>query len=322
MKAVIHTNYGPPEVLQLQEVEKPQPNDDQLLIKVFATTVTSGEVKIRSFKNIPKLFWLPARLNFGLFKPKNKMLGNEFSGVVESIGKNVKSFKPGDKVFGFYLFGANAEYFCVPEKAAVTTIPGNFTFEEAAAIPFGALNALFFLKAGKINKGDKVLVAGSSGAVGVYAVQLTKYFGADVTATCSTKNVELVKSLGADSVIDYTKEDVSKNGKVYDIIFDTVGATKYSHIKNSLTKNGKYILIVFAGKELLQMMWNSMFSSKKIICTVSSEKKEDIEFLSGLMQQGKLKPVIDKKYPLEKIVDAHTYVETGHKRGAVVINVV
>ncbi len=321
MKAIVHTRYGPPEVLQLREVEKPAPAENEILIKVRATSVTSGEVKTRSFKNIPKLFWLPARLNFGLLRPKKTILGSELAGDVEAVGTAVKSFKQGDQVFGFHLFGANAEYVSLPEDGVVTTKPANMTYEEGAAVPFGALTALFFLRKGNIASGQNVLIVGASGAVGSNAVQLARSFGAEVTGVCSTKNVELVKSLGADKVIDYTKEDFTRSGEIYDIIFDTVGVTSFSRCKSLLKHNGRHLLAVFLGISLLQMLWTSIVGNKKVICAISTEKKEDLIFIKQLIEEGKLRAVIDRRYPLEQTAEAHRYVEQGHKRGSVVITV-
>jgi len=324
MKAIIWTKYGPPEVLQLMEVEKPAPKDNEILIKIFATSVSSGDVRMRSFETIPPLPWLPFRLAVGLFKPRKKIMGFALAGEVESVGKDVKRFKPGDQVFGSAGFGGGtyAQYISMPEKAVLATKSSDMTYEEAAAISFGGMTVLHFLRKGKIQAGNKVLIYGASGSLGTYAVQLAKHFGAEVTGVSSTVNLEMVRSLGADHVIDYTKEDFTQNGESYDIIFDTVGMSPFSGSVKSLNKNGYYLRAVHMTlSPLLQGLWTSMTSSKKVIGGVASEKTEDLEFLRGLIEAGKLKPVIDRTYPLEEMAEAHRYVETGHKKGNVVITV-
>ncbi|NOR14799.1 MAG: zinc-binding dehydrogenase [Candidatus Aminicenantes bacterium] len=322
MKAAICTKYGPPEVLQLREVEKPTPKDNEVLIKIYASPVSSGDVRIRSFKNIPPLPWLPFRLAMGLIKPRKKILGFALAGKADSVGKDVKLFKEGDQVFGSAGFGmgAHAEYICLPEEKLVAIKPADMTYEEAAAIPFGGFTALYFLRKGNIQSGQKVLIYGASGAVGTFAVQLAKYFGGEVTGVCSTTNLELVKSLGADKVIDYTKEDFTQSGEAYDIIFDTVGKSPFLGCVRSLKKNGYYLRAVHMTlSPIVHGLWTSMTSGKKVIGGVSSEKTEDLVFLKKIIEEGKLKPVIDRTYPLEQIVEAHRYVDKGHKKGNVVI---
>ena len=322
MKAVIYEKYGSPEVLKLKEVEKPTPKDNEVLIKIYATTVTSGDCRMRSF-NIPAWLWLPMGISMGFRGPKKTILGVDVAGVIEAVGKDVTLFKKGDQVFGSTgsNMGAYAEYICLSEKATITTKPTNMTYDEAAAIFFGAHTALHFLKKGNIQKGQKVLIYGASGAVGTYAVQIAKYFGAEVTGVCSTTNLEMVKSIGADKVIDYTKEDFTKNGETYDIIFDTVGKSSFSGCKKSLKKYGFYLLTVNLEMSIIiQGLWTKITSQKKVIGGVATEKIEDLIFLKKLVETGKIKPVIDRCYPLEQIAEAHRYVDKGHKKGNVVIS--
>jgi len=322
MKVIICTKYGPPEVLQLREVEKPIPKDNEVLIKVHATTVTAGDVRVRSF-TVPLSYWLFARIALGLRKPKRPILGSELAGEIEAVGKDVKLFKKGDPVFAYpgHNGGAYAEYLCMAENGCLAIKPANVTFEEAAAIPFGGNTALHFLKKGNIQSGQKVLIYGASGAVGTYAVQLAKNFGAEVTGVCSTSNLELVKSLGADKVIDYAKEDFTRSGVTYDAIFDTVGKSSFSGCMRSLKKEGIYLIAVAAPALSVRMRWASMTSSKKLIGGVATPKTENLIFLKELIEAGKIKPVIDRTYPLEQIVEAHRYVDQGHKKGNVVITV-
>jgi len=320
MKAIVYTKYGPPEVLQFKEVEKPVPKDNEVLIRVYATTVTKFDCWQRSC-TAPTGFWLPMRIASGLRKPKKTILGTELAGEIESVGKDVKGFKKGDQVFGFtgMSMGANVEYICMPEEGALAIKPANITYEEAAGVPYGALTALFFLRKGNIKSGQKVLIFGASGGVGTAAVQLARYFGAEVTGVCSTTKLELVKSLGADKVIDYTKEDFTKSGETYDVIFDTVGMSSVSRSKRSLKKKGFYLFSTFGLPKLVQILWLSMTSSKKFISGLTKERSEDLIFLKELIESGKIKSVIDRCYPLEQIADAHRYVEKGHKKGNVVI---
>ncbi|MEP7322971.1 MAG: NAD(P)-dependent alcohol dehydrogenase [Saprospiraceae bacterium] len=315
MKAIVYTQYGPPEVLQVKEVEKPLPKDNEILLRVRATAVNSGDWRLRKADPFAVRFLL------GLRKPKINILGSVFSGEVVQVGKEVKLFKIGDQVFGHtdMRFGAYAEYICLAENGTLAIKPNKLTHTEAAVIPFGGTTALHFIKKAAIKPNQKVLINGASGAVGSAAVQLAKYFGAIITGVCSTANIDLVKSLGADKVIDYTKEDFTKNGETYDIIFDTVNKISFSHSLKSLNKNGLLILSSAGMSQMLQGVWTSMTSSKKVLTGVISHSAEDIIFLKGLIETDKLKPVIDKTYALEQISEAHAYVEKGHKKGNVAI---
>lgn len=331
MKAVVYTEYGPPDVLHLTEVEKPAPKDNEILIRIHATSVNIGDIWARNFKEMtpsrftmPFPLWLPARMYFGFTKPKINILGNEFAGQVEATGKDVTHFRKGDQVFGYrgQKMGANAEYLCMPEDGLVAIKPANMTYEEAATVPGGALTALSLLRKVNIQRGQKVLINGASGSIGSAAVQLAKYFGAEVTGVCGTPRLEFVKALGADKVIDYTREDFTKNGETYDLIFDILGKSSFSKCKNSLKQNGIYLLASFKMKQIFQMLWTSMRGGKKVICALSSENPEDMEFIKGLVEQGKIKSIIDRCYPLEEAAEAHRYVEKGSKTGSVIISLI
>jgi len=330
MKAVVYTEYGPPDVLQLKEMEKPAPRDNEILIRNHATTVNIGDIWARNFKEItpsrftmPLPLWLPSRIYFGFTKPRINILGSEFAGEVEAVGQAVKRFRKGDQVFGYrgQSMGANAEYLCVPEDGLVAIKPANMTYEEAAAVPYGALTALSLLRKVNIQRGQKVLINGASGSIGSAAVQLARYFEAEVTGVCSTPGMEFVKALGADKVIDYTREDFTKNGETYDLIFDILGKSSFSSCQNSLKRNGIYLLASFKMKQLFQMLWTSRRNGKKVICALSSERPEDLVLIRKLVEEGKIRSIIDRRYPLEQAAEAHRYVETGYKTGSVIITV-
>ncbi len=317
MKAAVYTQYGQPAVLRVKEVEKPIPGNNEILIRVMATAVNSGDVRLR------KADPFAVRFIFGLLKPKINILGTVFSGEVDSVGKDVTNFKIGDAVFGHtdMRFGAYAEYKSMPENGSLALKPVGITHAQAAVIPFGGVTAWHFIKKANIQPGQKVLIAGASGAVGSAAVQLAKSLGAEVTAVCSTANIALVKSIGADKVIDYTKEDFTKNGEMYDVIFDTVKTIHVSRSLKSLNKNGVMILSAAGMPEMIQGLWVSKTSSKKVLTGVISHTAADIIFLKELIEAGKYKPVIDKTYPLVQIAEAHAYVEKGHKKGNVSITI-
>ncbi|MBI4987821.1 MAG: NAD(P)-dependent alcohol dehydrogenase [Rhodocyclales bacterium] len=320
MKAIVYERYGPPEVLQLKQVEKPTPKNNEVLIKTHATTVTSGDWRVRSL-NVPAGFGLIMRLVFGISRPKQPILGSELAGVIESVGKDVSKFKVGDPVFAFSdaAMGCHAEYKCMPEDGAMALKPTNLTYEAAAALSFAGTTALDFFKRGKLQRGERVLINGASGGVGTAAVQLAKHFKADVTGVCSTANVDLVRSLGASHVIDYTKEDFTQNGETYDVIVDTVGTAPFSRSKASLKEGGRLLMVLAGLPDMLQMPWVSMTGSKKVIAGPAAVRVEDLRFLAGLAEAGEFKPVIDRRYTFEQIVEAHRYVDTGRKKGNVII---
>jgi len=320
MQAIVYTTYGSPDVLQLNDVEKPTPKDNEVLIRIHAAIVGPADCAFR--KGDPFI----VKLIYGLARPKFAVLGVEFAGEIEAIGKDVKLFTKGDQVFGMSpnSFGAHAEYMCLPEDKPLIIKPSNTTYAEAAGIVDGATTALTFLRdVAKLQRGQKALINGASGAVGAYAVQLAKYFGAEVSGVCSTANVALVKSLGADNVIDYTKEDFTKSGQTYDVIFDAVGKSSFSRCQGALTQKGMYLSTAPTLGIVLQMLRTSLFGSKKAKFATAGlmQNKDNLTFLKELIEAGKIKSVIDRCYPLEQIAEAHRYVEKGHKKGNVVITI-
>jgi NADPH:quinone reductase-like Zn-dependent oxidoreductase len=323
MKAIVCTKYGPPEVLEVREVAKPVPVDNEILVKVYATTVTAADFRIRSF-TLPLSFLLslPIRLALGVRRPKKAILGVELAGKVEAVGRNVRLFREGDEVFAATLagFGAYAEYKCLPENGPIATKPCNLTYEEAAAIPIGARTALYYLRKADIRPGQRVLIYGASGSVGTYAVQLAKYWGAHVTAVCSTRNLELVRTLGADRVIDYTAEGFSGHGQTYDVVFDTVDKAPFAQCMKALTGEGIYLNAARVVPDI-RMLWAKLTGRKLVLSQASPETAEALEFLKGLVEAGRIQVVIDRFYSFEGIVDAHRYVDKGHKKGNVVVSV-
>jgi NADPH:quinone reductase-like Zn-dependent oxidoreductase len=318
MRAIVYKKYGSPNVLEPSDVEKPKPKANEVLIRVYATTVTTADCMMRRGDTFL------SRILLGLIKPKKKyqILGTEFSGTIEEAGSKVKKFKTGDEVYAFRGFGTGcyAQYKCMNENGSLAIKPSDMSFSEVASVVDGATTALFFLKEkANIQRGQKVLINGASGSIGTFAVQLAKYFGAEVTGVCSTKNIEFVKSLGADKVVDYSKEDFAKTGDTYDIIFDTVGKSSFAQCRKALKSNGKYVVTVMTLKIILQSFLTKPGNNKKVIFGMSLNKTEDLNFIRTLIEDGKLKTIIDRQYPLEELPEAHEYVEKGHKKGNVVI---
>jgi NADPH:quinone reductase-like Zn-dependent oxidoreductase len=330
MKAIVYTEYGPPEVLQLKEVEKPTPKADEVLIRIHATSLNFGDIAARNFGNIshreffmPLPFYLIGGLQFGFSKPKNTILGNEFAGEIEAVGKDVTSFKPGDQVFGYpgAQMRCNAEYRCLPEDGPFGLKPTNVSYEEAAVVPYGALMAMDLLRKVDIQRGQKVLINGASGGIGSGTLQLAKHFGAEVTGVCGTPRLGFVESLGADKVIDYTKEDFTQNGETYDLIVDVLGKSSFSQCKDSLKEAGKYVMTSFKMRDFVDMLRTTFGGGKKAICAILVAKSKDLVLTKELVEAGKLKAIIDKSFQLEQTAEAHRYVESGQKKGNVVITV-
>ncbi len=323
MKAVVCEKYGTPEVLRLVEINKPIPKDNEILVKVLATTSNAADARIRGAV-FPSIFNLPVKIAMGFKGPRKKVLGVELSGVIEAIGKNVTQYRIGDEVFASSgaAFGAYAEYICLPEKAVMATKPSKMSFEEAAAVPHCALAALHYLNKGEVGPGQKVMIYGASGGIGTYAVQIAKAFGAEVTAVCSTSNVELVKSLGADKVIDYAREELSKEDASYDVVFDTIGKAPITQCLNLLEERGIFLSAVHLEfSRILEGIKLSLKTGKKVIGGVAPYTRENLNFLKSLIEEGKLEAAIDKTFTLEQIREAHAYVDVGHKKGHVVVRV-
>ena len=322
MKAVVLTKYGSPDGLQLTNIEKPTPKDNEVLIRVRATTVTAGDTEIRKLK-FPIWLMLPIRIYVGFIKPRNFILGQELAGDVEAVGKDVTRFKEGDAIFGTtgFHFAAYAEYTCLPEAGVLAIKPSNMTYEEATAVPVAGLEALHFMRQANIQSGQKVLIVGAGGSIGTMGVQLAKHFGAEVTGVDSTGKLDMLRSVGADHVIDYTQEDFTKSGETYDVIFDVMGRSSFSGSIKSLKPNGRYLLANAGLSQIVQGQWISSTDSKKVIIGAAIQKTEDLVFLKALLEAGKIKSVIDRSYPLEQTAEAHRFVETGQKKGNVVITV-
>lgn len=327
MSAVIWTKYGPPDVLQLQKIPIPTPKDNEVLIKVYSTTVTVGDCEQRSLK-LPIWYRLPMRIYVGIRKPKRiKILGMELAGKVETTGRNVSLFKQGDKVFaatGFSHMGTYAEYICIPEEpedGAIATKPNNMSMKEATTIPMGAIEALCFLRQCNIQRGQKVLINGAGGTIGPFAIQLAKYYGGEVTAIDSTEKLKLLQSFGADYVVDYTRNDFTKSGETYDIILDIVGRSKFSGSLSSLNRNGIYLLVNPRILQIIRKIWNSLTNSRRVLFGKVYIKTEDLIYLRDLIEEGKIKTFIDKTFFLTQIVEAHRYVQSGRKKGNVIITI-
>jgi len=321
MKTVVYTKYGSPEVLTLKDTAIPVPKDDEVLINVHATTVLASDCELRRF-DFPLWFWLPLRLYMGIIKPTRvNVLGQEFAGEVTSVGKKVTRFAIGDQVFAQadLMYGAYAEYICLPDTSAMVTKPKNMSYEEAACVPTGGLNALHYVRKAKIQRGDKVLVIGASGNIGSFAVQLAKYYGAEVTGVESGDKLDMLRLLGVDKVIDYKKESFSNSGETYDVIIDVVCSALYADILKSLNENGRYMLVNPRLLSMARGLWTSATSRKKVMFEFSKYKSDDLIFLRKLIEEEKLKSVIDRSYPLEEIVEAHRYVETGNRKGNIAI---
>ena len=328
MKAIVMEEYGPPEVLKTKEVEKPTPKENEILIRTHAASVNYGDLLARDFKsltpgkfNMPFPLWIMTKFYFGLSKPNITVLGSELAGEVEAVGQEVTNYQPGDQVLGYLgqKMGAYAEYVCLPEDGMLVSKPSRLSYEEAATVPYGTFVALNLLRKVDIQPGDKVLVNGASGSIGSWAVQLAKHYGAEVSGVCGMQRLEYVKSLGAEHVIDYTQEDFTQNGETYDVILDVLGRSSFSACKDSLTDDGVYLLASFKMGDLFQMLWTSMFGGKKVICALTGDNPQDLALIAGLIEEGKIKTIVDRSFPMSQAADAHRYAESGGKQGPVVI---
>lgn len=322
MRAIVCMKYGPPDVLQLREVAKPTPKEHEVRIRIRATTVTTGDCEMRSFK-VPLLVWLPLRIYMGIFRPRKGIFGQELAGEIEAVGSAVTRFAIGDPVFAVtnFVMGAHAEYVCLPDTYAIARIPANLTFEEAAAVPLGGLDALHFLKKANIQRGQRVLIHGAGGTIGSYALQLAKLYGAEVTGVDRTSKLEMLRSMGADAVVDFTQEDVTPRPESYDVIFDVVGKSSFSQSIRALKENGIYLVANPGPSHMLRALWTSRTGSRKLYIEPSSHPTQDLIYIKELIEAGKIRPVIDRRYPLEQMAEAHRYVDTGDKKGSVVITV-
>lgn len=322
MKAIVYTKYGAPDVLQVQQVEKPKPKDDEVLIKIFAAEATKADCELRSFKFAVKWFWLPLRIAMGITRPKNQVLGGYFSGEIESVGKDVSNFKKGDQVFGTakLRMGAYGEYACLPASYTIVPKPHNLTFEEAAAVPLGGLNALHFLKKANVKNGEKVLVNGAGGSIGTFGVQIAKAMGAEVTAVDSTAKEEMLRQIGADHFFDYTTEEFTKSGQNYDVIFDMVAQSSYSACVKSLNSKGRYLMGNPRISDMLRSVLTSSFTDKTAIFAFAGEMEEELLELKEMIEADKIKPVVDKIYSIDQAAEAHRRVETEQRLGIVVIS--
>jgi len=328
MKAIVYTEFGSPDVLRLEETAQPTPKPNEILVRVRAASVNFGDIMARSFKsvtprgfNMPFLFWLFTKMAFGWRKPKIKILGNEFAGEVVSVGKGVKRFKPGDQVFGHAgpRFGAYAEFLSLPESAPVAHKPANLSFEEAAVIPYGAVIALPLLRRANLQPGRKILINGASGGIGSAAVQIAKSFGADVTGVCGGPRFEFVQALGADRAIDYAEQDFTRNGETYDVIFDILGQARFSDCRHSLKPRGVLLYASFKTRHLLAMIRTTLTRGRRVVCAIAPGSLKDLLAVKELVEAGKIKAIVDRRFPMEHAAEAHRYVETGRRRGSVVI---
>ena len=330
MKAVEYTEYGPPEVLQLVQVEKPAPGENEVLVKVHAASVNYGDVLARKFNQVspgkftmPLLLWPAVRLTFGWSKPRKRVLGNEFAGEIEALGASVTNFKVGDRVYGYrgQSMGAYAEYLTMPGNSTLAIKPANTTFEEAAVLPYAGIMATNLLRKVGIQPGDKVLILGASGGIGSGLVQLAKHYGAEVTGVCGAPRLEYVSALGADKVIDYKVEDFTQSGETYDLVIDILGVSSFGRVKKVLNEDGCYLRVSFKMKQLLEMLWTSITGGKKVLCVMSGESPEDLDFVRTLVEAGEMRSIVGRSFPLEETAEAHRYVESGERKKSVVIRI-
>jgi NADPH:quinone reductase-like Zn-dependent oxidoreductase len=318
VRAAVAERYGSPEVVEVREIPKPTPGDGEILIRIHATTISAGDVRLRAFR-VPAVYWIPFRIEKGILRPKDPVLGVEFSGEIEAVGSSVTRFRSGDEVYGYDVNGCHAEYKRMSQDGAVTRKPANMAWEEAAAVPHGALAALYFLRKAGIGPGKKVLINGAAGAVGIFAVQLAKHFGAEVTGVGKTDDLDLVRSLGADAVIDYTSEDFTEKDEAYDVILDTPGTLTFAGCRASLTPTGALVVLIATPLQFLQAFWTGRRGGKRVIVGVAPESAEALDELREMIEAGAIRTVISRRYRLDEIVEAHRFVDQGHKTGNVVI---